>query len=345
MQKKAVSNIDCFRMLFPESDPTSASAYAKMMSPVFEFEVMEDARNKPFSSDTEIYCLPDVTVSRVITSSAKLTRTVKTIARTATDDILVVCYVSGHFDYRIGKTQRHVGTGEFAVFDLSQAASIEAPFVDNVSLAISRRRLEAIFPLIDSAHGLVVPIGPLSTVLRGLTEQVIAVGASLQSSEARPIADALILLVGAILEAGSQSKAASGASTGAVSLAALKAAIERKLTDPALGPQSLLDEFAMTRSTLYRAFEPLGGVSAYINERRLRHAFRLMTDSAQQNLRVSQLAFELGFSHASAFTRAFKAQYGLTPKEIRTLAVQPQGEEIRFMVSPAALPYIHPLNP
>ncbi|MGV3551808.1 helix-turn-helix domain-containing protein [Rhizobium sp.] len=345
MEKKAASNIDCFRMIFPESDPNSALNYGKMMMPVFEFEALENAGGEPFSSDTGIYCLPDVTVTRVETKAARFTRTVRTIARSATDEILVVCYMSGHFTYRIGDTERRVESGEFAVFDLAQEVVIEAPFVDNVSLAISRRRLEAVFPLVDSAHGFVMPSGALAQMLLAATQQVVASGAATQPAEARPISDALILLVGALFETLAQPKPATGASGGAVSVATLKAAIERKLGDRELGPQTLLDEFGMTRSTLYRAFEPLGGVSAYINERRLRRAFRIMTNATQKDLRLSQLAFDLGFAHASAFTRAFKARYGLTPTEIRTLTVQPPGEEILFMVSPEALPYIHRLTP
>lgn len=345
LPKKAVSNIDCFKMIFPASDAHAVTAYAKMILPVFEFEVPHRANETPFSSETEVYCLPDVTVSKVRITAARLTRTVKTIARSATDEILVVCYTGGHFTYRMGGTERRVESGQITVFDLSQEVVIEAPSVENISLAISRRRLEAIFPLLDSAHGFVVPPGALTSVLIAAAENVIAAGASTQSSEARPIADALVLLVGACLDMVSQPKPVSGTAAGAVSLASLKAAIERRLTDPDLGPQALLDEFGIRRSTLYRAFEPLGGVSAYISERRLRYAFRQMTNPAHKNLRVSRLAFELGFSHASAFNRAFKAQFGFTPKDIRTLAIRPEGEDLPFMVSPAALPYIHPINP
>ena len=332
-------------MIFPASDANAAAHYGKMLQPVFEFDVPDHTRHTPFSSETEIYCLPDVTVSKVRTTAARFTRTVKTIARSATDEILVVCYTSGHFSFRIGDEQRRVESGEVAFFDLSQEVVIEAPFVENLSLAISRRRLEAVFPLLDTAHGIVIPSGALCKVLFGATQNVIAAGASTSSSEARSIADALVLLVKACLELGFQPRAAAGATAGGVSMAALKAAIERRLTDPDLGPQALLEEFGMTRSTLYRAFEPLGGVSSYISERRLRHAFRQVTNPAHKDLRLSQLAFELGFAHAPAFTRSFKARFGLTPTDIRKLALRPAGEDIMFMVSPEAVPYIHPIDP
>lgn len=340
-----VSTIDCFRTIFPESDPQAAMAYSKMLLPLFEFDVPELGRKAPFSCESEIYCLPDVTVSRARGTASRYTRTVQTIARSATDDILVVCYTSGHFTYRIGDKTRRVEQGELAFFDLSQEIVIEAPAVKNISLAIRRRKLEPAVPLLDSAHGFVVPPGALSKLLVGMMEHTMEIGPTIHVPQARPIAEAIVLLVNACLETLSQPRTTSDIQSGSVSLATVKSAIERRLTDPNLGVQSLLEEFAMTRSTLYRAFEPLGGVTAYITERRLRHAFRRLTDPAEKNLRVSHMAFELGFTHASAFTRSFKALFGLAPKDIRTLAIRPAGGDIPFLVSPEAIPYIHPLMP
>jgi AraC-like DNA-binding protein len=345
LSKNPVSVIDSFRLIFPESDPNAADAYGKLIAPMFDFEVPEYARALPFSAETEVYCLPDVTVSNVRTTASLLTRTVKTIARSASDEILVVCYPRGHFTYQIGGTERRVESGEVAIFDLAQEMVIEAPYVENISLAISRRRLEPIVPLLDSAHGAVTPATALAKVLIGVMQQVINAGASIQASEAGPIADTLVRLVGSCIGLMSRQKLAAGTSSATISLASLKAAIERQLTNPDFGPQSLLNEFGITRSTLYRLFEPLGGVSAFINERRLRYAFRQMTDPALHDLRLSQLAFDLGFAHASAFSRAFKAQFGMTPKEVRTLTVRPEGKDVPYTVSPAAFPYIRPPDP
>ncbi len=342
---REISTIDCFRLIFPETDPQALTAYSKMLLPLFEFEEPDLIKKAPFSSESEVYCLPDVTVSRTRVTASRLTRTVRTIARSATDDILVVCYTSGHFTCRIGDETRRVEQGELAFFDLTQEVVIEAPSVENISLAVQRRKLERAIPLLDGAHGLVVPPGALSRVLTGMMTETMDAGPTIQLPQARAIGEAIILLVIACLETISNPKTTSDMQGGTISLASVKAAIERRLTDPDLGVQSLLDEFRMTRSTLYRAFEPLGGVTAYITERRLRHAFRRLTDPAEKTLRVSHMAFELGFTHASAFTRAFKAQFGMTPKDIRTLSIRPAGEDIPFMVPQEAIPYISPIVP
>lgn len=345
MTRKAVSSIECFRIVFPEDDPQSSAAYKALLARMFDFEIPDYARGVPFFAETEVYYLPDVAVSRVTATASQLTRNAKTIAKSASDEIIMVCSTGEHSTFQIGNTRRRVESGELAFFDLSQELSIDAPSVANVSLAISRRRLEALVPFLDGAHGLVVPPTALAQVLIAAMKQVIAAGATTQPAEARAIADALILMVGGCLESASQPKFASRGTSGSVSMASLKAAIERQLTDPGFGPKSLLDEFRMTRSTLYRAFEPLGGVVAYINERRLRYAFRQMTNPARQDLRPSQLAFELGFTHASAFTRSFKARFGLTPKEVRTLALPPEGSDAPYPMPPAVYPYIHRILP
>jgi AraC-like DNA-binding protein len=343
LTNKTVPHIECFRLVFPDTDPLSGAAYEKMMRPLFAFEIPQFTRDAPFSSTAEIYCLPDVTVSRTKSSACRFSRTIKTIAQSATDQVLVVCYRSGHFDFETGGGKKRAVADELTFFDLSQELVIEAPAVDNISLAISRRRLEALFPVLDHVHGFVLAPNPLTKVLLGVMEDILAIGPAMPLAEARSIADAIIGLVAACLETPLRQQVAANAGNGAVSLVAVKAAIERRLVDSALGPQTLLDEFGITRSTLYRMFEPLGGVSAYITERRLRYAFRRMTDPLEPRLRISQLAFDLGFSHASAFTPAFKGFFGLSPKEVRALTAHPEGRDVPFLVSSEARPYLHPI--
>ena len=344
MPQDIISHIDCFSLIFPKDDPRSADAYTRMMRPVFDFEIPKSARKTRFSCAVDVYRLPDVTVSQTTGSASRFTRTLKTIARSAIDQVFVVCYRSGHFAFETGDIKRRVAADAFVFFDLASEVAIEAPTVDNISLAVSRRRLEALFPVLDHSHGTVITPSPLTRILLGMMENIIAIGPAMTVTEARPIADAIIQLVAAALEAPLRQQAMTAGGNGAVSQIAIKAEIERSLTDPALGPQALLDRFGITRSTLYRLFEPSGGVAAYIAKRRLRLAFRRITDPAESGLRVSQLAFDLGFSHASAFTRAFGEFFGMSPKDAKALAVQPEEHELEFLLSPEGRPYIHPVR-
>lgn len=336
--------IDCYKAEFPGNDPQSAELYAKLLASTFEFDVPAFARDTPFFAKSEIYCLPDVVVSRTKSAAGRYMRTLKTIARTGTDQILVVCYTSGHFMMTTaGKTKR-VEAGELAFIDLSQQIVIEAPAVENVSLAVSRRKLETILPFLEDAHGFVREEGPLSRVLRGMMEDIVIMGPTMPILDARAVAGATIQLVASCLEPLSLQQVETNSGRSTVSLVAIKAAVEQRLSDPELRPQTLLDEFGITRSTLYRLFESLGGVSAYITERRLHYAFRSMSDTLQPPKRISQLAFELGFSHPSAFTRAFKDLFGMSPRDVQALAVQSKERDVQLLSSPDLLQYFSPIG-
>ena len=335
--------IDCYQADFPENDPQSASSFARIVASSFDHEIPSFAQAAPFSAKSEIFCLPDVTVSRTSCTAGRFTRTMKTVATDGADQILVVCYTAGHFTMTAADRTRRVEAGELAFIDLTQETTIEAPSVANVSLAISRRRLETMVPFLDDAHGFVRKKDALSHLLRGVMEDVVATGPAISIIDARAIATAIIQLAASCLEPLSRQHVDTTVGRNAVSLVQIKAFIEKQLPDPELRLQTLLDEFGIARSTLYRLFDPVGGVSAYITRRKLHHAFRLLSDTVGPRQRISKLAFDLGFSHPSAFTRAFKDQFGLSPKDVQALAAQSKEREVQLMTSPDIVAYLSPI--
>ncbi|MGV3650153.1 MAG: helix-turn-helix domain-containing protein [Devosia sp.] len=335
--------IACYRTTFGPEDPDGLRAFAEVVSPSFELTVPEYAVGLPFAARAEVFLLPDVTVSTAETTASRLSRTVRTIATRGTDQILVVCYTRGHFEMTVNGVTRRVNTGELAFIDLSCELLIEAPAVANVSLAISRRKLEALVPFLEAAHGFVRPADALSRTLRAMMEAIAANGPQLSVVDGRGVSSALIALAAACLEP--VSRAAAEARRNIVSLVDLKAHIEQHLLEPHLGPTLLMQRFGITRSTLYRLFEPLDGVSAYIARRRLNLAFRMLSDTRHPRGRISRLALQLGYSHPSAFTRAFREAFGLSPKEVQALAKASRSPEAELVVSPEPLRHFSPLAP
>jgi len=86
----------------------------------------------------------------------------------------------------------------------------------------------------------------------------------------------------------------------------------------------------------------MGGVSACMT-RRKHHAFRPLGDTVGPRPRISKLAFDLGLSHPSAFTRAFKDQFGLSPTDVQAFAAQSKEREVPLMTSPDIVGYLTPL--
>ncbi|SFZ81044.1 AraC-type DNA-binding protein [Devosia enhydra] len=335
--------IACYRTAFGPDNPDGPRAFAEVVSPTFDLSIPDYAADLPFAARAEVFLLPDVTVSTAETTASRLSRTVRTIATRGTDQILVVCYTRGYFDMTANGVTRRVEAGELAFIDLSCELLIEAPAVANVGLAISRRRLEPLVPFLEAAHGFVRPADALSRTLRALMEAIAANGPELSVVDARGVSSALISLAAACLEP--VSRAAAEARRNIVSLVDLKAHIEQHLLDPDLGPLVLMDRFGITRSTLYRLFEPLDGVSTYIGRRRLSLAFRMLSDTQQPRGRISALARQLGYSHPSAFTRAFRDAFGLSPKEVQALARASRPPEAELVISAKPLQHFIPLAP
>src|SRR5690606_19490731 len=58
--------------------------------------------------------------------------------------------------------------------------------------------------------------------------------------------------------------------------------IDSRLNDPFLGPEVIMRHFRVSRSHLYRAFEPDGGVAKIIREKRLDQAYQLLTNPTEK---------------------------------------------------------------
>jgi AraC-like DNA-binding protein len=101
--------------------------------------------------------------------------------------------------------------------------------------------------------------------------------------------------------------------------------IDSNLAEP-LTPEKLQSALNLSRSSLYRAFEPLGGVAFFIRDRRLARIHAMV--SAGERATVSQLAGTFGFASAAQLTRAFTAHFGYSVSELRARTRMPAGVEL-----------------
>ncbi|CAH1673019.1 AraC family transcriptional regulator [Chelatococcus asaccharovorans] len=94
--------------------------------------------------------------------------------------------------------------------------------------------------------------------------------------------------------------------------------IRQHLYSPALGPEFLAQAAGLSRSTLYRVFASHGGVSSLITRERLNEAHRRLTSAGGPSA-INALAYDLCFSDPSTFSRAFKRQFGYSPRDAISL--------------------------
>ena len=93
---------------------------------------------------------------------------------------------------------------------------------------------------------------------------------------------------------------------------------EQLYLNPACDRQMLIDRFGLSKERIGAAFAKGSShpsLSAYINDLRLEHAYKLLLD--QPGLDLGQVAQQSGFSSRKYFGDRFKTRYGMTPSEFR----------------------------
>ncbi|MER5576980.1 helix-turn-helix domain-containing protein [Streptomyces massasporeus] len=112
-----------------------------------------------------------------------------------------------------------------------------------------------------------------------------------------------------------------------VTVERVHAFIRRNLRDPELAPPAIAAAHHISLSYLYRIFQQQSQgetVAAWIRSQRLEGARRDLADPSLRGTPIHAVAAHWCFPRASDFTRAFRAAYGLSPKEHRSQALSEQ---------------------
>ncbi len=102
----------------------------------------------------------------------------------------------------------------------------------------------------------------------------------------------------------------------------LKAIIESRLCESGLRPAHVAEAAGISVRYANALLGHEGmSLERFIMQRRLEHCRRALEDAAQASRTVSDIAYSLGFSDMSHFTRRFKALFGCSPSEWRQRAL------------------------
>ena len=95
-----------------------------------------------------------------------------------------------------------------------------------------------------------------------------------------------------------------------------KAVVEEKMADSDLSVEDISAKMNLSRVQLYRKVKALTGCSPVdlLRKARLSEAHRLLMES---DLSVSEIAYKVGFTSPSYFTKCFKEEHGKVPGEAR----------------------------
>jgi AraC-like DNA-binding protein len=229
------------------------------------------------------------------------------------------------------------GPGDLVLFSMHETWVVDWDDVAWVSLCIPRDLdLRLSTALASQPPGLLrgAAVGLLADLLLALPARV----AIAQPDEIASIAGAVHAAIGACLPVvgPDQARALGPETTAGLAKERVRRAILRNIGSVRLKPAQLAAAAGLSRSALYRLFEPEGGVARYVRHVRLGLAHSALTDPASAHLSIGAIAEAHGFPEPAEFSRAFRSVFGATPSDVRnavrTTPIVP-------------LPIGHPLRP
>ncbi|WP_168148146.1 helix-turn-helix domain-containing protein [Asticcacaulis excentricus] len=179
---------------------------------------------------------------------------------------------------------------------------------DVIIVYIPRQRFGGIAGQMDGlVNGELAAAGSGLSAYLGMIDRILPI---LTMSASRHFATALIKLVTRVVA----EKVAQG-SFARFSALALKQRvyqfIEDNLSNPSLGPGSIARQMGLSRAALYRLFDVEAGVSATIENHRVKAAVRLIQDGGK-DLSIAVVATRVGYKNVTSFSRAFSRRMGIT---------------------------------
>jgi AraC-like DNA-binding protein len=287
------------------------------LAPVFDTQPPEG----DFFANSETFAFRDLAVTRSHITGLDFARSGHRIRVDEIDHLGVLILFDGS---QAGDAEgRSIACGGGVVLgDLSLRSQWTSTTSRTMTFAIPRAIVEEILPPVRSLHGLVLSAArarPLMDYVRALSPHLLGLPLTSGPSLARAFLHMLALVIEhpAVPEL-------EGDTRTILRLATRQRAetlIEQHLHDPAFGAQEFARLLGLSRSALYRLFEPDEGVADFIRERRLQRLCAALADPADHR-RIAEKAYASGFADPVQLVRAFRRVYGMTPVEYRAAMLE-----------------------
>jgi AraC-like DNA-binding protein len=290
------------------------------LSPTHEAALPADGSAETFRAVARGWNLGSALVFETRATAQVLSRAPAAIRADQVDHYLIRLQRQGRWRGEAGDRTTDVSADSVVVLDMARPTAALGTSIDNINLILPRDLLDAMLPPFDM-HGLVLT-GAAAVLLRS---HLIALSAALphmSAAQAPAIARATCSLVAACLTPSLDAEARARVPLALSRLAAIRRHIDRHIGAPGLSPETIGKALGLSRSTLYAVCEPQGGVAVLIQRQRLERIRKILADP-QDHRSISAIAEQHGFVSRTHFSRAFRAAFGASPREVRAGGLPP----------------------
>jgi AraC-like DNA-binding protein len=299
--------------------PDQFDAWHDSISVVFDVAPSADRMTEGgFKASVRAYHLGNLFVSQVDFDGQRFTRDRRRVVADGLDHYLVQLYARGGLVGTAGERERVLRAGDVQVLDLSRHNITEAKASGTIAIVVPRDVLREALPKVDDLHGLVLRGDTaIGSLLAEYMRSLVSRANDILLTDAPQIAHGTTTMIAACFHSTAETVARARTQIEMATLERIRRHIADNLGSPRLGPETLCGLFRISRTQLYRLFEPLGGVAAYIQEQRLARAYIQLTNPLYNHNRIFEIAFRWGFGSEAHFSRLFRRTFGLSPSEAR----------------------------
>jgi AraC-like DNA-binding protein len=292
--------------------------WRQTLGSLFDIDLNGIGKTETFRADIATYFMGPILLGTGDSTAQNYERTNRTIARSGVDPLLVQLYTRGGFSGTADGREMTVKQNDIGVLDMARCLKTHSPRSANITLVVPRALLAPLVKDVDALHGTVLDGrsphgGIIGDYLRSLHARI----DGLTLADANALAGSTVALMAACLGPSAENREAAKPAVDSALMFDIRRFIDANLASYDLTPEKLARRFAISRASLYRLFEPLGGVAKYVRKRRLYHSLLDITSPAKSGRHIGEIAYGLGFASESGFSRAFRAAYGVTPQEAR----------------------------
>lgn len=290
-------------------------AFRETIPHLYTLSLPDPSEEARFTLSTRTYLTPRAILMRTQGTAFIMTRGPALVALGA-DQLLIVLHIAGSVDTDCGGRRVRREAGDVAITDYARPFRSAATDYENLMVVVERESVPAAL-LAMEPHGLVFPRGSGAARLIGAAlQEFYAQADHLTMSEAEAAIEGILALTTACARGGPAGEELDGLKS---RRKATLDYIDAHLANAQLGPDEIAEGTNLSRASLYRLLAAEGGIRAVLLKRRLDEALRLIVDDNKDHYSLKRIVKRCGFGGTSQFSRAFRARFGVSPRQYREL--------------------------